>query len=277
MTLRGKYALVTGGSRGIGRGIALKLGESGAKVAVHYYQKEDQAKATLEKLRACGSDGFVLQADVCKPEEIRRMIARVKSEFGALDIFVNNARPEVATFYEGPMTIRLDMFDFAINSQAKAFLVGVQEAVPMLRDGGRIIAITYAPGGRFGSWQPWVAMGAAKSAMECLCRYFAVALARRKITVNAISPGWIEDSVLNTLPKAAQNLIRNWHQGGWTPMGRLGTPADIGNAVALLCSEEAGWITGQLIAVDGGAGLMDAALPLEIQQAVPQAAATQRG
>ena len=140
MTLRGKYALVTGGSRGIGRGIALKLAECGARVAVHYYQKEDQAKATLEKLRASGSDGFVLQADVCKPEEIRRMFARVKSEFGALDIFVNNARPEVATFYEGPMTIALDMFDFAINSQAKAFLVGVQEAAPMMRDGGRIIA-----------------------------------------------------------------------------------------------------------------------------------------
>jgi len=86
-----------------------------------------------------------LQADVCKPEEIRRMFARVKSEFGALDIFVNNARPEVATFYEGPMSIGLDMFDFAINSQAKAFLVGVQEAVSMLRDGGRIIALTYAP------------------------------------------------------------------------------------------------------------------------------------
>src|SRR5713226_5536475 len=183
MTLRGKTALVTGGSRGIGRGIALKLAESGAKVAVHYYQKEDPAKATLEKLRACGSDGFVLQADVCKPEEIRRMFARVKSEFGALDIFVNNARPEVATFYEGPMSIGLDMFDFAINSQAKAFLVGVQEAVPMLRDGGRI-----------GSWQPWVAMGAAKAALEVLCRYFAVALAPRQITVNAISPGWTEDS-----------------------------------------------------------------------------------
>ena len=69
MTLRGKYALVTGGSRGMGRGIALKLAESGANVAVHYFQKEDHAKATLEKLRACGSDGFVLQADVCKPEK----------------------------------------------------------------------------------------------------------------------------------------------------------------------------------------------------------------
>jgi len=274
MTLRGKFALVTGASRGIGRGIALKLAESGARVAVHYYQKEDHAKATLEKLRACGSDGFVLQADVCKPEEIRRMFARVKSEFGALDIFVNNARPEVATFYEGPMTIGLDMFDFAINSQAKAFLVGVQEAVPMLRDGGRIIALTYAPGGRFGSWQPWVAMGAAKAALEVLCRYFAVALAPRQITVNAISPGWTEDSVLNTLPEAVQTMIRNWHRGGWTPMGKLGTPSDIGNAVALLCSTEANWITGQILDVDGGASLMDAQLPLEIQGSPARAART---
>jgi NAD(P)-dependent dehydrogenase (short-subunit alcohol dehydrogenase family) len=138
--------------------------------------------------------------------------------------------------------------------------------------GGRIIAITYAPGGRTGSWQPWVAMGAAKAALEVLCRYFAVALARRGITVNAVSPGWIEDSVLNSLPEAVQNQVRSWHQGGWTPMGRLGTPADIGNGVALLCSEEAGWITGQLIAVDGGSSLMDAHLPLEIQQVLPRAA-----
>lgn len=266
MTLGGKYALVTGGSRGIGRGIALKLAESGAKVAIHYYQKEDHAKATLEKIRAAGSDGFVVQANVCKPEEIRRMFARVKSEFGALDIFVNNARPEVPTFYDGPMTISLDMFDFAMDSQAKAFLVGVREAVAMMRDGGRIIAMTYAPGGRSGSWQPWVAMGAAKAALEVLCRYFAVALAPRQITVNAVSPGWTDDSVFNTLPEAAQNMIRNWHEGGWTPMRRLGTPADLGNAVALLCSPAANWITGQTLDIDGGATLMDAHLPLEIQQ-----------
>ena len=266
MTLGEKYALVTGASRGIGRGIALKLAESGATVAVHYYQKEDQAKATLEKLRAYGSDGFLVQADVCKPEEIRRMFARVKAEFGALDIFVSNARPEVATFYEGPMAMGIDMFDFAMDSQAKAFLVGVQQAVPIMRNGGRIIAMTYTPGGRFGSWQPWVAMGAAKAALEVLCRYFAVALAPREITVNAVSPGWTEDSVLNTLPDAVQTMIRNWHQSGWTPMRKLGAPADVGNAVALLCSPQANWITGQVLDVDGGASLMDAHLPLEIQQ-----------
>src|SRR5437660_7412780 len=266
MTLRGKTALVTGGSRGIGRGIALKLAESGARVAVHYFQKEDRAKCTVDILRALGADGFVVQADVCKPDEIRRMFARVKSEFGSLDIFVNNARPEVPTFYQGPMSISLDMFDFAMDSQAKAFLVSVREAVPLMRDSGRIIALTYAPGGRFGSWQPWVAMGAAKAALEVLCRYFAVALAPRQITVNAVSPGWTDDSVLNTLPQAVQDTIRNWQQAGWTPMRRLGLPSDMGNAVTLLCSAEANWITGQVLDVDGGASLMDAHLPLEVQQ-----------
>lgn len=272
MSLKGKHALITGSSRGIGRGIALKLAEKGANVAIHYYQNEAAAKDTLAKVRERGSKGFMVQADVSHPEEIGRIFHRAKAEFGTLDIFVNNARTEVPTFFEPPMEITLEKWDTAIDSQAKAFLLGVRAANELMSDGGRIVAITYAPGGRTGSWQPWVAMGAAKSALESLCRYFAVALARRGITVNAISPGWTEDSVLNTLPQAAQNLIRSWHHGGWTPMGRLGTPADIGNAVVLLCSEEAGWITGQVIAVDGGSSLMDAHLPLELQQAAPRAA-----
>src|SRR5881398_2247395 len=266
MAHNGKHALVTGSSRGIGRGIALKLAEQGVKVAIHYRSNETAAKDTLAKVRQRGSDGFSVQADVCRPDDITRMFSRVKSEFGALDIFVSNARPEVPEFYQGPMNITLEQWDTALDSQAKAFLVAVRAACPLMGEGGRIVAITYAPGGRTGSWQAWVGMGAAKSAMESLCRYFAVALAKRGITVNAVSPGWIEDSVLNTLPDVAQDMIRTWHQGGWTPMGRLGTPADIGNAVSLLCSEEAGWITGQVIAVDGGSSLMDPGLPLEIQR-----------
>src|SRR6266481_5444734 len=100
--------------------------------------------------------------------------ARVKSEFGKLDIFVSNARPDVPEFYQGPMNITLEQWDAAMNSQARAFLVAVRAACPLMGEGGRIVAITYAPGGRTGSWQPWVGMGAAKSAMESLCRYFAV-------------------------------------------------------------------------------------------------------
>ena len=265
MSFQGKNALITGSSRGIGRGIALKLAEKGARVAVHYYQNRASAQATLEKIRAAGSDGFLTQADVCKPDEIRRMFQQVRSEFGSLDIFVSNARPEAPTFYQPAMDITLDKWDTAVDSQAKAFLVAVREAASLMSQGSRIVAITFAPGGRFGSWQPWVAMGAAKAAMESLVRYFAVALAPRGITVNSISPGWIEDSVLNSLPEVFQAGLREWQERGWTPMGRLGTPADIGNAVSLICSPEAGWITGQLIEADGGASLVDAHLPLEFQ------------
>ncbi len=266
MSLTGKCALITGSSRGIGRGIALKLAEKGARVAINYLKNETAAKDTLAKVRERGSDGLLVQADVCRPEEISRMFGKVKAEFGKLDIFVSNARTEVPTFYRGPMDIALEQWDTALDSQAKAFLLAAREASAIMPEGGRIIAITYAPGGRYGSWQPWVAMGAAKIALESLCRYFAVALAKRRITVNAISPGWIEDSVLNTLPQEVQKMIREWHQGGWTPMRRLGTPADIGNAAVLLCFEEASWITGQVITVDGGMSLMDPGLPLEIQR-----------
>jgi enoyl-[acyl-carrier protein] reductase III len=266
MLITARHALVTGGSRGIGRGIALKLAEQGVHVAINYLKDDASAKATLEAVRARGADGFTIQADVCQPKEIQRMVNRVRDEFGSLDIFVANARTDVGTFYEPAMTISLDKWDTAMNSQAKAFLVGVREAEKLMPDGGRIVAITYAPGGRYGSWQSWVGMGAAKSALETLTRYFAVALAPRGITVNAISPGWIEDSVLNTLPEPVVDMIREHHRNGWTPMRRLGTPADIGDAVTLLCTNEARWITGQLIAVDGGMSLMDPGLPLAIQQ-----------
>lgn len=108
-------------------------------------------------------------------------------------------------------------------------------------------------------------MGSAKAALESLVRYLAVALAKRGITVNPISPGWTENSVLNTLPTAAQDLIRNWRQSGWTPMRRLGTPEDIGNVASLFCSDQAGWITGQVIYADRGASLMSPEVPAEIQ------------
>jgi len=160
-----------------------------------------------------------------------------------------------------------------MDSQAKAFLLGAREAARLMSDEGRVIAITYSPGGRTGSWQPWVAMGSAKAALDSLVRYFAVALAPRRITVNGISPGGVfgppnvvEGGVLRSLPQEIQDATRAWHEGGWTPMRRLGTPEDIGNAVTLLCMEEAGFITGQIIHVDGGASIMDTVFPLEIQR-----------
>jgi enoyl-[acyl-carrier protein] reductase III len=98
MSLKGKYALITGSSRGIGRGIALKLAEQGVKVAINYCCNEVVANDTLANVRGLGSDGFIVQGDVCRPDDIGRMFSRAKQEFGALDIFVANARPEVPTF-----------------------------------------------------------------------------------------------------------------------------------------------------------------------------------
>jgi enoyl-[acyl-carrier protein] reductase III len=265
MSLQNKYALITGSSRGIGRGIALKLAADHVKVAVHYYQNETAAKETLADIRKLGSDGFLVQGDVSQPEQIEALFRRVQTEFGKLDIFVSNARPEIPAFFQPPMEVSLEQWDTAFDSQAKAFLIEVRQAAPLMSAGGRIFAMTYAQGSRTGGLQSWAGMGSAKAALESLVRYFAVALAKRGITVNAISPGWTEDSVLNTLPEPAQDLIRNWHISGWTPMGRLGTPEDIGNVVALFCAQEAGWITGQVIYADGGASLMNPEVPPEIQ------------
>lgn len=265
MSLKGKYALVTGSSRGIGRGIALKLADHGVNVAVHYFQNEVAASDTLAQVRERGADGFVVQADVLRPEQITQMFGKVTNAFGKLDIIVSNARPEAGAFFYPPMDITIEQWNAASDSQAKAFLVGVREAVSLMSTGGRILAITYAQGSRTGGLQPWVGMGSAKAALESLVRYFAVTLAKRGITVNAVSPGWTEDSVLNSLPEQIQELIRNWHTRGWTPMGRLGTPEDVGNVATLLCSEQADWITGQVIYADGGASLMNPEVPPEIQ------------
>lgn len=266
MPLTGKTALITGSSRGIGRGIALKLAEEGVKVAIHYYKHDAEAAETLAKVKARGGEGIVLQADVTRPDDIRRLFDQVHQAFGKLDILVSNARPELDAFYQPPMAITLPQWKAAIDSQAQAFLLSAQIAAGMMPDGGRIIAISYSPSGRTGSWQPWVAMGASKAALDALARYFAVALGPRGITVNIISPGATDDSVVGRLPTEVFNAIKKWHENGWTPLGRIGTPADIGNAVMLLCMDEANFITGQTLHVDGGGSIMDTVFPLEIQR-----------
>src|SRR4051812_9379309 len=174
------------------------------------------------------------------------MLALIEAQFGALDVLVSNARPELSGFYQPPMDLTLPAWDVAMDSQAKAFLLAVQASAALLRDGGRIIAITYSPSTRYGSWQPWVAMGAAKAALEALVRYFAVALGTRGIAVNCVSPGFVlgqagtlDETVINTLPPEAQQAIRDWHEGGWTPMRRLATPADVGGVLALLRERQA--------------------------------------
>jgi enoyl-[acyl-carrier protein] reductase III len=264
--LNWKSALVTGASRGIGRGIALKLAESGIKrIDVNYLENEAAATDVAAKLKERSAEALLIKADVGNMDAVRKMFDTVKSSFGSLDVFVHNARPSPAAFYQPPLEITEAGLQAAFDTQAKAMTVATQACVPLMPNGGRIIAITYAPGSVTGSWQPWIAMGGAKAALESTVRYFGVALAKKKITINSVSPGATDDSVFNTLPEPVYKAIKAWNQSGWTPAGRMGTPADIGGVVALLCTEEAAWINGQTISADGGGSLMNSDYPLDIQ------------
>jgi enoyl-[acyl-carrier protein] reductase III len=260
-------ALVTGSSRGIGRGIAIKLAECGVpRIGVQYLRRKDDAEHTARLVEQRGARAVLIQADVTKPGDICRMFAEARDLIGPLGVFVANARPDVQHFYRPALELTLDHWRNAMDSQATALLQATREAAGMMTEhGGRIVAVTYAPGSRTGSWRSWAAMGPAKAAMESLLRYLAWELAERGITVNAVSPGAAEDSVFSTLPPAALEMMRAWAREGWVPMRRLTTPRDVGDAVALLCTEQAGFITGQILAVDGGASLACPDLPINFQ------------
>ena len=264
--LAGKFALVTGSSRGIGRGIALRLAERGATVAVNYVGNEAAGRDTLAMLRDRGAEGMLVRADVSRPEELARLVGEVHGTFGALDVFVHNALGNLLGFLAPPLALSLEQWDEAFHAQARAFFVGMREVAHRLRDGGRVVALSYWPGSHLGGFQPYFAMGSNKAAIEAMCRYYAVALAARGITVNAVCAGITDDSIVNALPAEAQSAMLDWLRGGWSPSRRPTTPADVGGAVASLCLADAGWITGQTIIVDGGASLMNPEVPLFFQQ-----------
>ena len=267
--LEASTALVTGASRGIGRGIVLKLAECGVRrIGVNYLENEAAARDTARQLEERGAEPLLLRGDVGKPDELRRLFAEVSKKWGELGIFVHNARPSPALFYQPPADITEAGLRAAFETQALAMTLGCQECAKLMGSGGRggrIIGITYATGGRTGSWQPWIAMGGAKAFLESTVRYFAVAFAGRGITVNCVSPGVTDDSVFNTLPEPVYRAVKEWTESGWIPMRRMGTPEDAANVVALLCTPEAGWVTGQTIYADGGGSVMNADFALPIQ------------
>ena len=264
--LAGKFALVTGASRGIGRGIALRLADRGAAVAINYHKNENAANEVVGLIQERGGKAIAVQADVASSEEMANLVHKVHSTFGALDIFVNNALGDLLSFMAPPLTVTLDQWDAAFQCQPRAFLVGVQHAAPLMREGGRVIAISYWPGSHLGGFSSYFAMGANKASLESMCRYFAVSLAGRGITVNTICAGITDDSIVNQLPLPAQEAMLDWLKSGWNPMCRPGTPADIGGAVSTLCADDAAWITGQTIVADGGASLMCPEIPLFFQK-----------
>lgn len=251
-TLEGRTALVTGSSRGIGRAIALKLGECGADVAVNYVTRDRDAGDVVDRLRAMGRRAFSMRADVSRLDELGGLFDRVAAEWQTLDIYVNNAI-DVASF--GPVTrLRPDAWRHTIDSHVTTFLVASQRAAKLMKGRQGVIVALSSLGAR--SYVPGYApIGVGKAAIEALTRYLAMELGPDGIRVNTVSAGPIDTDSLrrfSTFEQMKEASIRH------SPGRRMGTPEDVADVVAFLCTEAARWIYGQTLIVDGGFSLLSA-------------------
>jgi len=244
--LDGKSALITGGSRGIGRAIAQRLAADGAVVAIHYGGNDAAANETLRAIEKAGGQAFLVQTELGVSGDIDTLFAKLEKGLAgrALDILVNNAAvaPQIAIHQTTP-----EEFDriFAINVRAPFFII--QRALPLMPDGGRIINISSGV-----TWfaTPATVYSMTKGALNVLGRSLANSLGPRNITVNTISPG-ITDTDMNPSirDKDAEAVER---VTGMTALGRPGLPPDIADTVAFFASDDARWITGQTLDVNGG-------------------------
>ncbi|MHA6645395.1 SDR family oxidoreductase [Mesorhizobium sp. A623] len=243
MSLNGKNALVTGGSRGIGRAIVEQLARDGAGVVVAYYPPERaDAEAVVQGIEANGGTAIALGADVADAGELRGLFDQGIAHFGGLDIFVNNA----ADVRHGTIIDTTDaMFDAQFATNTRAGFIALREAALRLRDGGRIVSIsaglTVMPRTGTGVY------AASKIAVDHLVRVLAHEIGHRGITVNSVMPG----AVLTLALKNAGEAIIAAEVAN-TPLGRVGLPEDIADIVALLVSDDARWVTGQVIGAGGG-------------------------
>lgn len=245
--LKGKLALVTGGSRGIGHAISLKLATEGADVIVNFFRKKSTAESTAQEIRNKGSNAHLIKANVGEPEEIDRMFDEIETKFGRLDILINNAASGVAR-----AAVDLDVrgWDWTMNINARAFLLCAQRAARLMTSGGKMVSIS-SLGSRM-VLPIYTAVGVSKAALEALTRYLAIELAPKGIQVNGIAAGAVETEALK-LYIADPNLP----QPAWktTPAGGMVQPEDVANLVAFLCIDESIMIRGQIIVIDGGATL----------------------
>ncbi len=239
-----KIVLVTGASRGIGRAIALELGSRGATVIVNYNSSEKPAQEVLELIKESGGDGMVYQADVSDAEQVDAMIKAVTTEYGKLDVLVNNAG---TTRDNVIMMLKPEDFDTVINTNLRsAWLCSKAASRTMMRKRtGSIINITSVVGiaGNGGQTN----YSASKAGMIGLTKSLAKEVASRGITVNAVAPGFIGTDMTSDLADDVKETALSH-----IPLGRMGDPDDVAKAVAFLASDDAKYITGQVLVVDGG-------------------------
>ena len=249
--LSGKVALVTGSSRGIGRGIAIELAKTGADVVVHYARKASMAEAVVEEIQFMGRRAIAVKANFAEKEKIDTMLDHIEDIFGGVDIFVANA---ATGGFRSMLETSDKHWDWTMDVNARSILHCVQRLVPhMQRQGwGRIVTVTSLGGVRV--VPNYSAVGLSKSVVESLTRYLAVELAPQGIIVNAISPGLVDTDALSNMDvdvQASLDYVRRRN-----PTRRLVTPQDVGRVAAFLCSEASEMIVGQTLYVDGGFSLL---------------------
>lgn len=241
--LSGKTALVTGASRGIGREIALELARSGADVAVNYAGNEEKAKAVADAIQSYGRKAIVVKANVASFSETEKMVKKVIDTFGRLDILVNNAG-----ITRDNLLIRMKEEDWnaVIDTNLKGVFNGIKAVTrPMMKQRyGRIVNLASVVGVAGNAGQANYV--AAKAGVIGLTKTAAQELASRGITVNAVAPGFIETDMTASLEAVRDKLLAQ------IPLGRLGEPSDVARVVRFLVSDDAKYITGQTINVDGG-------------------------
>lgn len=244
MDLSGKVALVTGGSRGIGREIAIELARHGASVAISYVNNEEKAVEVVKEIQKFSVKGMCIKAEVSKEEEVKKLVDAIKDELGTIDILVNNAGINRDT-----LLIRMNTqeWDQVIDTNLKGtYLCTRLVAKDMIKKRyGKIINIASVAGvaGNYGQAN----YSASKAGVIGFTKAVAKELASRGINVNAVAPGLIETDMTQALKEEVkETLIKS------VPMGRLGSPKDVANLVVFLASDKSDYITGQTINIDGG-------------------------
>jgi 3-oxoacyl-[acyl-carrier protein] reductase len=246
MTLAGKVAIVTGASRGIGRAIAERLARDGATVVVNYARSRVEAAAVVDAITAAGGRAVTIAADVGRVAEVERLFQETRGHFGRVDILVNNAAVAIRGSFADTTEEEFDRV-FAVNARGPFF--AMREAARTLPDRGRVINIS--SGATTVGFPFQGVYCASKAALEQMTLVLANELGPRGITVNALLVGPTKTEMLDHL--VAETPAFEAMVVARTPMGRLGTPAEIADVVGFLASEDGRWVTGQSLRVDGGA------------------------
>ncbi|VAW41485.1 Enoyl-[acyl-carrier-protein] reductase [NADPH] [hydrothermal vent metagenome] len=242
--LHGKVALITGGSRGIGRAIALRLAEQGADVVINYVRHRRDAEATVAAIEGKGVRCMAVKANVAREEDVTRIFDEIRTVYDHLDILVSNAASGVL---KPVMELTTRHWNWAMDINARALLTLTQNAVPMMARGGKIMAVSSLGAAR--GVENYTVVGASKAALESLVRHLAVEFGPLGINVNTISAGVVDTDALKKFPNRNEIIDVSLQR---TPLGRLTTPEDVADLALFLCSDLSTMIQGQVIVVDGG-------------------------